>query len=89
MNKLVIDRLLFYRLKYLIKVHFYLLALLQSKKKGYPFEVKLPNKLSVQGVILTDQIRSLDWRHRHLTFKCKAPRETLEECSYIINEILK
>lgn len=60
-----------------------------KQEKGYPFEVKLPNNLSVQGVILTDQLRSLDWRPRKLTFKCKAPIETLEECSYIINEILK
>ncbi|WP_268748324.1 type II toxin-antitoxin system PemK/MazF family toxin [Gracilibacillus boraciitolerans] len=60
-----------------------------KQEKGYPFEVKLPRKLSVQGVILADQLRSLDWRPRNLTFKCEAPVEIIEECSHIINEILK
>ncbi|HYQ82620.1 MAG TPA: endoribonuclease MazF [Rubrobacter sp.] len=33
-----------------------------SKSKGYPFEVRLPEDLTVSGVILSDQVRSLDWR---------------------------
>ena len=31
-----------------------------SKAKGYPFEVLLPDQGAVQGVVLTDQLRSLD-----------------------------
>lgn len=30
--------------------------------KGYPFEVRLPEGLSVQGAVLADQADSLDWR---------------------------
>lgn len=33
-----------------------------SQQKGYPFEVVLPSALPITGVILTDQIKSLDWR---------------------------
>jgi mRNA interferase MazF len=33
-----------------------------SQVKGYPFEVPLPGDAPVEGVILSDQIRSLDWR---------------------------
>jgi len=35
-----------------------------SQVKGYPFEVLLPAGLAVHGAILTDQIRSLDWKAR-------------------------
>lgn len=29
--------------------------------KGYPFEVHMPDGLPVRGVILADQIKSLEW----------------------------
>jgi mRNA interferase MazF len=36
-----------------------------SQVKGYPFEVSLRSGLPVSGVVLADQVRSLDWRARH------------------------
>ena len=39
-----------------------------SQRKGYPFEVLLPEDLQTQGVILVDQIRSLDLRVRQIKF---------------------
>jgi len=35
-----------------------------NRIKGYPFEVAVPQGLGVQGVVLADQIKSLDWRER-------------------------
>jgi mRNA interferase MazF len=35
-----------------------------SQVKGYPFEVVLPPGAAVEGAILSDQIKSLDWRVR-------------------------
>jgi mRNA interferase MazF len=35
-----------------------------SQVKGYPFEVALPVSLPVAGVVLSDQVKSLDWRAR-------------------------
>lgn len=35
-----------------------------SRVKGYPFEVALPVDGYVNGVVLADQVRSLDWRAR-------------------------
>ena len=32
-----------------------------NQVKGYPFEVRIPHGLSVSGVILADQAKSLDW----------------------------
>jgi mRNA interferase MazF len=39
-----------------------------SKIKGYPLEVLLPDGCSVSGVILSDQLKSLDWRTRKAKF---------------------
>lgn len=50
-----------------------------SKSKGYPFEVALPPKLAVAGVVLADQLKNLDWAARKAEFKCTVPAETLEE----------
>lgn len=36
-----------------------------SHAKGYPFEVAIPVGSSVRGVVLTDHLKSLDWRARH------------------------
>lgn len=33
-----------------------------SRVKGYPFEVALPPAGKITGVVLADQVRSLDWR---------------------------
>ena len=35
-----------------------------SQTKGYPFEVALPESAKVSGVILADQLKSLDWAAR-------------------------
>lgn len=51
-----------------------------SQIKNYPFEVKIPDGLKVHGVILTDQLRTLDWRARGVSFIDKAPKELIEEC---------
>src|SRR5438552_10794224 len=42
-----------------------LMCPITSHAKGYPFEVAVPADLAVTGVILADQIKSLDWRIRH------------------------
>ena len=49
---------------YNVKVGLALFCPLTSKVKGYPFEVKLPDGYAVSGVILCDQVKSLDWRSR-------------------------
>ena len=47
--------------------------------KGYPFEVPLPPGLKAKGAILSDQLKSLDWRTRKATRVCAVPREILQE----------
>ena len=47
------------------KVGLALFCPITSKVKAYPFEVELPKGLEVQGAVLSDQIKSLDWRSRN------------------------
>ena len=49
-----------------------------SKIKGYPFEVTLPKNLPVEGVILSDQVKSLDFSVRDISFICKVPTSVVE-----------
>ena len=50
-----------------------------SKVKGYPFEVMMPAAGAVTGVVLADQIRSLDWRARGASFEVEAPPHLVTE----------
>jgi len=50
-----------------------------SRAKGYPFEVALPSGLDVSGVILADQIKSLDWSARTAEIACRVPKSVTDE----------
>jgi mRNA interferase MazF len=50
-----------------------------SRAKGYSFEVSIPAGLSVSGVVLADQIKSLDWKVRRAGFICSVSAETVGE----------
>ena len=50
-----------------------------SRKKGYPFEVELPEGNGVSGVALADQIRNLDWKARKAEFAQKAESKVVSE----------
>jgi mRNA interferase MazF len=47
-----------------------------SRVKGYPFEVTIPDGLNIEGVILSDQLKSLDWRNRNAQFIDRLPEST-------------
>ena len=50
-----------------------------SKVKGYPMEVLIPPGLPIEGAVLSDQVRSLDWKTRDASFICKLPDEVMSE----------
>lgn len=60
------------------KVGLALFCPLASQVKGYPFEVLLPPGLPVQGAILSDQVKSLDWRVRRARRVCSVPPAVLD-----------
>ena len=57
--------------------------------KGYPFEVKLPEGLPLEGVILADQIKNLDWKSRSAQFACKIPVEIMQEVILKVETLFK
>jgi mRNA interferase MazF len=77
-------------LSYNAKVGLALLCPITSQVKGYPFEVSLPNDLPVTGVILADQVKSLDWQARDVEFIGPLPpgvtREILQKIGLLLAE---
>ena len=61
------------------KVGLAILCPITNQIKGYPFEVVLPSGLAVTGAILSDQVKSLDWRARNASFICSLPPPTITE----------
>jgi len=59
-----------------------------SQKKGYPFEVDLLKTTKIQGVALSDQVKSLDWKTRNARFIEKVPESVLNECVLKIKALL-
>jgi mRNA interferase MazF len=49
------------------KVGLALFCPITSKVKGYPFEVAVQGP-NVNGVVLSDQVKSLDWKARRIEF---------------------
>ncbi|MFM9072105.1 MAG: type II toxin-antitoxin system PemK/MazF family toxin [Cyanobium sp.] len=60
------------------KVGLALFCPVTSKIKGYPFEVQLPDKSAVSGVVLSDQLKSLDWRSRKVKFIEQASSDVIK-----------
>ena len=61
------------------KVELAILCPVTNQIKGYPFEVLMPDGLPVSGVILADQIKSLDWRVRDAEWICTLPPRVVVE----------
>ncbi len=61
------------------KVGLLLACPVTGQQKGYPFEVEVPAGLPVSGVVLADQIKSLDWRARRAEYICSLPASTVHE----------
>lgn len=61
------------------KVGLAIVCPITSKAKGYPFEVIIPARYSVTGVILVDQIKSIDWRARNAEYECHLPDKIIKK----------
>lgn len=55
-----------------------LLCPITSQIKDYPFEVLLPPGLPITGVVLADQLKSLDWRARQAEHAGAVPVAVLD-----------
>jgi mRNA interferase MazF len=59
-----------------------------SQSKGYPFEVDIPAGLGVTGVILADQVKSLDWRVRQAEYLAALPDQVMLELRQKLKTLL-
>ena len=75
-------------MRYNGKVGLMLACAITSKAKGYPFEVVIPAGAGVSGVILSDQLRSLDWRERRAEHAGKVDSGTLDDVRSKLDAIL-
>lgn len=48
--------------------------------RGWGYEVELPMGLAFQGVILTDQVKNLDWSYRNFQVRGQAPQYVIDDC---------
>ena len=60
------------------KVGLALICPITSQVKGDPFEVQLPDGLSIGGVVLADQVKSLDWKARQVAAIGKVPEGVID-----------
>jgi mRNA interferase MazF len=59
-----------------------------SRVKHYPFEVRVKAN-RIDGVVLADQVKNLDWTMRNMSFVEKAPYEVLEQTQELIETLLR
>lgn len=66
-----------------------LLCPITSQVKGYPFEVQLTSTTEVHGVILADQVKSLDWRERDAEFIEEVSEAVIRETIAKVQALLR
>jgi mRNA interferase MazF len=60
-----------------------------SQVKGSPFEVVIPRGAGVAGVVLSNQLRAVDWLARSVEHHGAAPQELVQETLARIAAILR
>lgn len=71
------------------KVGLAILCPITNQVKGYPFEVTIPADTDVTGVILADQVKSLDWKARNAARMATLPSTTVSEVLSKLNLLLR
>ncbi len=71
------------------KVGLALFCPITSRVKGYPFEVRLPESATVNGVVLADQVKSLDWRKRGAKQIERLPEALTQEVMAKVHALLR
>jgi len=65
-----------------------LLCPITSRVKGYPFEVEIPRGLAVTGVVLADQVKSLDWQTRQAELADRLPDAAVNGVLSLVTALL-
>lgn len=70
------------------KVGLAIMCPITNQIKGYPFEVLIPSNAAISGAILSDQVKSLDWRVREAELICQLPENTIAETFQKLSTLL-
>lgn len=73
---------------YNAKVGLCVVCAITSKIKGYPFEVRIPETNDIEGAILTDQVRTIDWRERNVRYASSVSQSILTDVFAKLNTLL-
>ena len=60
----------------------------RSRAKGHAFEVMLPLGSRIEGAILTEQVKSVDWRERKAKPAGRAPDSVVHEALAKVRTLL-
>ena len=71
------------------KVGLMLCCPITGQQKGYPFEVELKGTHGITGVVLADQLKSLDWKARKAEYKGRVSSTVLNDVLAKIHALLK
>lgn len=58
-----------------------------SKKKNYPFEIPILTS-KIEGAILTDQVKSIDWAGRQAKFIDRVSEDVLQEVKELLSTLI-
>jgi len=72
------------RKSYNNRAHLSVLCPITKQVKGYIFEVPVPPGFDVTGVLLADQVKSMDWTARDVEYICTLPVAVVEQ---VVNKI--
>jgi mRNA interferase MazF len=59
-----------------------------NTKRGYPFEVEIPDGLQVSGVILANQLRTIDWDARFVKIVDHLPAYELSKVQALLAKLI-
>ncbi len=59
-----------------------------TRIRGYRFEVPVQNDVGINGVVLSDQVKSTDWRARYARYAGTASHDVVDEVIARIETLL-
>ena len=68
--------------------HLAIVCPITNRKRGYPFEVEIPEDLKVTGVILVNQLRTIDWTTRNMEIIDRLPDYELSKVQLLIAKLI-
>ena len=75
-------------IRYNRRVGLALVCPITTRMKGYAGEVMIPEGLAVSGVVLADQVKSIDWQARGAEFACQMPLEVVAQVVTVLTNLL-